>query len=229
MKLEVKSVIALAEKLAGKKIPGQLSVLKLHDIEKNHSFKQFLINNRVIPLLTLKLLFEHGLKSTCVVGYEKVTYISETESEDEIAEQEPFGPSIIKGTFSGEEVFNMILDEFGIITIQAGKAVPVSSATYVNTSGIHPPRPIEAWYRSCEERVIIVFDPVMIFTGNLIYVSEKIRDDVSRLLAYNKKTFDEFLKNSDNTTVNHEIYIDLLLKWFPGMIHIRSIGYAGHP
>jgi hypothetical protein len=59
----------------------------------------------------------------------------------------------------------------------------------------------------------------------MIYVSKKYANKVSEILAFHTAEFDAMInKYKDEPTIPHTVYLEWLLEYLPGKIHIRSIG-----
>ena len=64
----------------------------------------------------------------------------------------------------------------------------------------------------------------LIITEKRVYVTEGIQKEVKNILDHYSTIFDKFLdENKNKLFISHDIYIDWLLSWFPGKIHIRSL------
>ncbi|MBI4016590.1 MAG: hypothetical protein HY363_02755 [Candidatus Aenigmarchaeota archaeon] len=75
-----------------------------------------------------------------------------------------------------------------------------------------------------ENEAIILLDLPCILTEDSVFISKKHFEETKELLAFYNPIFSDFLRSNKNAvTIPHDIYIDWLLKWFPGMIHIRSL------
>lgn len=226
MEQELKTVIQLMQKIHNIKVPIDLNEISLNKQSYNDSFKTFLIEKRIIPLIIMKIIFEKCLESSCFIGYKNVKFILYDELYKDIEKEKNLKSCVLKDVISGEDLFNLLLSNLSISTIEI-KNIKINENRYLNLFGEHS-LPSEAWDVSLEGPVFFVKKPFIIFDRNKAYVTKEMMPSIHQSIDFMNQIFNNFVEKFNDVFVPHEIYINWLLRCFPGMIHIKSIGYGGN-
>ncbi|MBI4147834.1 hypothetical protein HY490_00935 [Candidatus Woesearchaeota archaeon] len=202
--------------------------LTLFSNKSRNDFERFLIQSRIIPLLQMRIIFTFGMRSSCAFGYEQYHHYIYARENDVTGEPlyavKDFGVSIVDKKYSAKEVFNCLLYRLGISTV-AVQSPQDLVVKHVNAQGQIPALPPDcSSHDGSENEMLILLDLPCVLSYDKVFVSTQYVDGVQRLLDQYRQIFSEFLDAHKNSvTIPHDIYIDWLLQWFPGMVHIRSL------
>jgi hypothetical protein len=225
MEQELKNIIQLMQKIHNVKVPIELNEISLNKQSYSDSFKTFLIEKRIVPLIIMRIIFEKCLESSCFIGYKNVKFVLYDELDEEIEEEKNLGSCVLKEVISGEDFFNLFLSNLSISTVEI-RNIKMNENRYLNLFGKHS-LPSEAWDVSPEGPVFFVKEPFIIFDGNKAYATKEMMPSIHHSIGFMNQIFNNFVEKTNDAFVSHEIYINWLLRCFPGMIHIRSIAYGG--
>lgn len=212
------------------------SNIRLTDFEKiavfyrrkqSNYFQSFLIAQRIIPFAILKILYQFFLKKEFIFANIKFFYSRGYEDDEEVI---AYGPNIINKRFKGENIFDHYLQNLYFPAVIA-KHIPITyRQERINKKGMIEEKNEEEWRESSEKDVFVMFNPAkLIITPNAVYIyneDARLKQEIYNLLSYHHEIFDKFLDNYKDKCVPHEIYMDWLMKWFPGKIHLQSLQYS---
>lgn len=204
---------ALAKTL-GIDVNPVLVKIPLYDLDQANEFQSFLVEERLKPFLKLKLLSD--LDTDFVIGYSSVEQSLYDDSGENLIEIRRFGPTIIKKLFTSEQIFNYILQNLAIAVLLIKDPASL----------LHPRLADKEYLQFGNEDMKdqTFISKNLIITNTHIFVEPEHKISVQNLLQYHAKIFDRFLeKYKEKDFIPHDVYIDWLLSWFPGKIHVRSI------
>lgn len=225
----LQEMIGIVNKNFHTNIPSNLVRVPLFKHFSRNEFENFLVQSRIIPLLQMKIIFQFGMRSACAMGYEKYCHYTIVSEGDEITEPEykikEYGTAVETRKYSAKEIFDYLLYKLGISTVDV--KLSDFNTEYVNAKGTIPsltPDCSSQAYDRGENPAIILLDLPCIITEDTLLISKQYFEETQKLLDYHRQIFEDFLNAHKNSvTIPHDIYIEWLLKWFPGMIHIRSL------
>ena len=203
-------IIELSKKM-GIKVDGLVELRQF-----DSSFKDdwsLHLQGRIRYLLRLKLL-SMLLKNQFVVGYEALyEYIAEDY-------ERVLGAHILDSKFTGQDIFDTELWNSFTVVAHEKKVCP-ESETLVTFDRLIAPKDQHPDMNN--EGDVWVSEGIVI-TKDKLYVNEEMKKLVEPILSEFKKLGDEFVSEyRERSSVPHSVYIEWLLKWFPGRIHIRSL------
>lgn len=203
----------LAESL-GVKVNPKLVKLPIYDKESVNSFQRFLIKERLRPILKLKLLSD--LDTQFVIGYSEVEQALYGDGDEPPVEVRKYGPTIIKHKFEASEIFKYILQKLQIAVILI--KIP-ANLDYKRLSDTE----YDKWgSESLKAETFLSKD--FVISEDFVLVPKEMEQKVKDIFSYYRPIFDEFVAEcKDETLVPHDIYIEWLIKWFPGKVHVKSI------
>lgn len=205
----------------------QYREIPLFPINEPNQFIIFLINERIKPFLQLQILFHHAKDAEFVMGHEEITY--DDNFEDSILPAKQIGSSIVKKVYSREEIFNHILCNFGFTQLLS-KPLSIYKADRLTEHGSLRPQSLDQrYYEHPKEECFVIIHPntKIVLTKHAVFVDEQdmlLQQRIKELIAYHRKAFLYFLKEYRDQCVPHDLYLQWLLTWFPGEIHVRSLG-----
>ncbi len=177
-------------------------------------FGKFLVEQRIKPFLILHILFKK-LNKEFYVGHDTITFTEPVQDDNIIPKEKVYGPSIIKKLFTGEELFDTLLSRLGIEQIVTDKFQNFPEME----RNLEIDETYENWSLALGNEVLINED-LIISLDKIYYKDEKVKELINNF----NELFEKFLEeNKNKTSIDHSVYIPLLIKWFPGNIHIRSL------
>jgi len=194
--------------------------------ESNTQFQVFLLNARVRPFLKLKILYHFCDDSSFVIGDGKLSFTRGYDEHD--TEKKELGPSIIDAQFSKKNIFDLILGRMGFLALMIRHSPRLEGQARTGEEGtIELEGRDEGWQEYAEDEVIVMTDPDsrFIFTDSHVYIDadDTTKKKVKDLIDSHIDTFNTFLDDYKERNVPHELYVDWLMKWFPGKIEVKSI------
>ncbi len=204
---------------------NRLKEINLFPFVNFNSFQKFLLEARVLPFLRMILLNKY-FEQNFLVAFENTKVCREVLDAEELdvvdIESEDKGSNIIDQVFSGSQLFD---NETTILSLQQLKAEPLFFPAYprIEKKGILSLELEEDCEWAEDEGIMFIATD-----GSIVIAKEKVysNDNVEKLLKPYQSYLQSFLNEAANAnSIPHEEYIDLLLKWFPGKIKVKSIGY----
>lgn len=226
MDKDIKEIIDIVNKEFVLNInPLNLKSIKLYDAQNTNEFQRYLINSRI--RLFQKLMLLNSLEEECQFVFATTNLIAEKYNfETECNDEKNFGVTIIKESFSRKETFEYILNKLGFLAVTTkNRALPYLYSFFKKNGEI---KKEEGWERWMQDNIFILINPgkeLIITESEVLYnkddkETEKI---LNNIISYQDIQFTEFLERYKDKCVPHEIYIDWIMKWFPGKIHINYI------
>ncbi len=198
------------------------SVIVLFNHESKNQFERFLADSRVRPLILMHLLFNF-LKMDFVIGHADKTFYPGSEMDDSSSlKKVVLKESVVNKVFSGDDLFNLLLNRIGLLQLN----IPFVSFEGVDfvANDVVPSYVNEAWHEEFGEEVFFSLDGSLIIYPDKVLVSSNLKDKVESIISCFFDTFSNFIEEYKSaSSIDHVLYIDWLVKWFPGMIHFRSI------
>ncbi len=191
---------------------------------KGNNFQKFLSEYRVNVFLRLAILYKYGLDGKFACGNLSNGYYDKYEEEPELTET---GPSLIKETFTGKELFNYLLDGLGISQLLIKEKFHPEGKERFDKNGTVPKIDNNAFSEYFQESFFVMIEPAkrLVLGENEVWVEPEIKEETELIIRKQfEPLFDWFLDAAKNKTeISHDGYVGWLLKWFPGMVHVRAI------
>jgi hypothetical protein len=158
-----------------------------------------------------------------IVGHGITDFYIYTYEDDEDEKREAYGPTIIPWTFTGEQLFNKVLYDFGFNALIVHKYAVTENATRYNLEDDTIIK--KDMEQHVDDKVIFETNGEIIFTKKSVYVKKgsKLITIITGLIEHEQERFKKFLEHQNDIGVPHTMYINLLLHWFPGKINVRSL------
>ena len=197
-------------------------VIKLFDHKSDSRFESFLTDSRVRPLIIMHLLFNF-LKTDFVIGHETRTFYYKYADETPNPPKEiVLKESVVNKQFSGEDLFNLLLSRIGLM--QLNIPFVAFEGEEKLSEDVVPSKVDETWYEEVGEEVFFSLDGSLIIYPDKILVSDDWKEKVETIISCYYDPFNEFLESSKSLpSIDHKLYVEWLVKWFPGMIHFKSL------
>lgn len=213
------------KKLMSKKLGYEIDEKKLKEIKlfpfvNLNSFQRFLLDSRVLPFMRMIILDKFKEKNF-IVGFEETKFCSIDDDEYEGVEIEPLGSNIVDDIFEGSELFENEAAMLGLEQLDANELF-FSLYPRIEESGdvvLDIPEDEFEWIED-EGKTMISTDGTLVLLKDKVYCDKDLDDFLEKYRIY----FQTFLNNSAKaTSVDHNHYIDLLMKLFPGKIKVKSL------
>jgi hypothetical protein len=189
----------------------------LFSIKNPNSFQLFLIKDRIRIFQKLFVLDRLCKDEQFFIGCEKLFY--EQHAED-IGDTIEVGPCIVLQEFSKEAVFDKFISGLGVAQIDAPSLFNIFDASLDCENNIEKPSD----YHIAPTQEVVVSESVFIGQDGLWF---RDAEKAKEMLAEFDSLFNDFIiEQADPVSVPHTIYVDWLLKWFPGKIRIRTLSYS---
>ena len=203
--------------------------LPLYVTKEKSQFGRFLATGRVMPFLQFKLLFHLGFETKVLIGYKEVTY-DVYEDDDEYKEDDPrkkvYGPHLIDKVYSAKEIFEYLLYRLSFSAVSLPFFMSPRYERRMTGRKILPPLQEHGDLYDEAETFILLRTYPLIVTESSVYIAKDDPDlkMVRGIIAEHKKAGDAFLKRyAKGVAVPHALYIDWLMRWFPGAIKVRAL------
>lgn len=195
------------------------------------SFRTFLINERVLLVLKLRIAFDLLAGKSFCIGYERVTFAPLGYGEDEeVSESDCVA---VKNVLYRQPLsYDAFLDNLlsaGIVTIDANCFFVNSKLLWSKKGRLKNPfRGEDDEYvdEFFESSFFFASDGSIVFEDNKVYatpqIAQEIKTIISNLSGELNRFLDEFC-GPDSIGVSHEYYVEWFQKLFPGKIKYRTL------
>ncbi len=209
----------------------QIELFPLEGV-KPHSFEEFLIRSRVH--LFLKLFILNQLEDTSFVpAHEELIRhkIDETKSETEEDNNwipiGDFGPNIFNCAYSINQLFEEYLERTAVSALLIRERVKTEGVGRIGTEGpINLENELVNLWGAPEIFIMVKPKMELIITDKDVFVdkeNKELIENVKGVVKTHKEQFAKFVEKYKETCVPHAVYVEWLMKWYPGKVHLRSI------
>ena len=191
----------------------------LFSIKNPNSFQRFLIKDRIQVFQKLHVLAKLCKDEIFFIGCEDLFYDWYCDEEEDCIE---VGPCLILTEFSREDVFNKLVSDLAIAQIDVPTYHHIFDSDIACVNKVDRP---DGYQQSATKHVLISENFILVSDSLYVRNSKK---DAEALFEGLNPIFSKFIvEQKDPVGVSHDIYIDWLLKWFPGKVKIRTLTYSG--
>lgn len=220
----MKQIIGLINKNFDKNLDfSNYTKVNLFEIEVPNAFQQFLIRDRIQVFQKLFVLdrlcideeFFRGCLDLSYYFYDYEGDADEPYGEDKIY----VGPCLLLKCFSKEDIFNHLVKGLSIAQIDVPSDIGPFDDSLACVNEVECP----PYYNLMVENELFVSSSVILF-GDAVWTNDP--EQVKKLLSEFDSLFHKFIdEQKEPVGVSHDIYVDWLLRWFPGKVKIRTLSY----
>jgi len=218
----VKDIIPLANRYGTKIKVEDLLAIPLHYQKTSNTWIQMLCSR--VKLFEHLRLISFVLDDEFLIGYDGMVQMVDID-ENRSEEIDSLGPFVIDEKFEGSAVFDYLLRyEFAMLIIK--DLVRPETAQCVSKDRVVKRNYDDNWRSESSKEIFISLGVPLIITSDFLYIDPKhpMLEAIKSLLKEHHTEGDKFIaKYKDKVYVPHSLYVEWLMKWFPGRIHIRSL------